>query len=117
VAQYAPVLSDVFVGEPKTLQFTIFQADGVTPQNTAGYSFEWVLRASKWSALAIVTKVDGNGISHVNDAAGRIDVAILRADTLGVVSGTYYHSLRRTNAGSESILSFGEFVLSEPATR
>jgi hypothetical protein len=38
-------------------------------------------------------------------------------DTIDLAPGTYFYTFRRTNAGAETVLAFGDAVLQQPATR
>lgn len=105
------------IGEARSFDFSIFQADGVTAQNITGWALEWVLRPNPESNVAILTKTTGAGITITNGAGGLCSVAIARADTLALPPDIYAHSLRRTDSGSESVLSFGPAVLRYASTR
>jgi hypothetical protein len=87
-------------------------------QDITGYTLEWVLRAGP-AASVLLTKTPA-----ITDAANGIcQVAIADDDTVdgtGVIliqPGTHYHTLRKTNAGDESVLAFGVAVLRLGATR
>ena len=106
-----------FIGEDKVLEFTVFQADGVTPQNIAGWSLEWVLRKNKSALTEILNKSTGAATITIGGGTGKCQVLITDDDTAALVPGTYYHTLRRNDAGSDTVLSFGEAVLRHGATR
>lgn len=105
-----------FLGTDRTLQFTIYQADNVTVQDITGWTLEWILRGSN-GAVALSKATGGNGITIVNGAAGRCDVAIADTDTEALDPGVYVHALARSNAGLEDVLTFGDFHLRRAARR
>ena len=45
----------------------------------------------------------------------RVIVAIADTDTAALAAGIYKHALKRTDEGSETILSFGDLVLQKAA--
>jgi hypothetical protein len=108
------VADQCFVGEDKTLNVTIYQADGTTPQNITGWTLSWMLKKShKLSdASASVTKTTTGGGIVITDAAdGVCEVRIVDTDTDALTATTYYHELKRMDDGSEAVLIYGDFVL------
>jgi hypothetical protein len=135
-----PATAKIFCGEDKSIEFTIFDADGITPLDVAAWTFEWVVRAvyprrlttpariPPECATATTTpdpalrKESGDGIAvtgtfnadpDVNTQ--RVVVTIADTDTESLTPGTYNHALKRLDDGFETILSFGEFVLRKAA--
>jgi hypothetical protein len=106
-----------FVGEDKILEFTVYQSDGITPQNITGWTLEWVLRKAASAIAATLSKTTAAGITITNALAGICQVAITDDDTVALAPGTYFHTLRRTDSGSETVLAFGTCVLKHAATR
>lgn len=97
-----------FLGEDKTLSFTIYQSDGSTAQNITGWSLIFVLRRLPASAdPALISKTTGSGITLTTPASGLCEVEITDTDTEGLNEGKYYYSLKRTDAGQETILTYG----------
>lgn len=88
-------------------------------QDITGYTLEWVLRAGPTAVSALLTKTPtitdaANGVCQVALAADDT------ADSSGVIliqPGDYFHTLRKTNTGDESVLAFGLAVLRLGATR
>lgn len=139
-----PASAKVFCGEDKVIEFSIFDADGVTPLDVTAWTFEWVLRPSyprnRVSAATIPPRApvtattppvtadptlrkesgDGIAIAGTFDAdpdvnTQRVVVTLSDTDTEGLAGGTYQHALKRLDDGAETILSFGEFVLRQAA--
>jgi hypothetical protein len=105
-----------FTGEDRTLRFSVVDADGLA-QNISGWTLEWVLRERPWGTEALISKTTGAGITITNAAGGVCEVAIADDDTINLAPGAYVHTLRRSNAGAETVLAFGDAVLQQPATR
>src|SRR5688572_20436341 len=93
---------DFFTGEDKSLPFRIFQADGVTPQDTSGWTASWMLKRLRLDAdvAALITKTTSSGIAWTAPLTGDgvltlsdDDIAAIKADAL------YFHELKRTDAG------------------
>lgn len=106
--------SDYFTGEDKSLQFTIYQSDGSTAQDITGWSLSWMVKKRKTDAdnAALVTKTTADGIALTTPASGICTVTVEDTDITALVGGTlYYHELKRTDAGYETVLSYGTFTL------
>ena len=121
---------DFFIGDDKELRFEIFDsdedADPRTMENIAGWGFEWLLRRTDDDAEAhLLRKTTNNGgisvvgtHSVVRSANKQYAVvSIADTDTDGLAPGTYRHVLRRTDAGSETVLSHGSVVLQQAGGR
>ena len=105
-----------FIGEDRPVGFTVVDADGVAV-NITDYALEWVLRETPGSATATITKTTDSGITITDGPAGKCEVAIADTDTIDLSPGRYFHTLRRTDDGLETVLSFGQAVLQQAATR
>ena len=93
-------------------------------QDITGWALEWVLRDGPAGATALITKTRTEtaeaGISITDGANGICRVTIADTDTLTLAPGRsrrYYYTLRRTDEGSEQVLSFGDAILRRAATR
>lgn len=99
------------------LEFTIYQADGTTAQNITGWALSWLLKrnhdASDADALLTKTTASALQVDITSGATGRVDVIVLDTDTLSLAGGTYVHELKRTDAGEESVLSYGRARLKQ----
>lgn len=113
--QHVAESDDFFIGEDKTLPFTIYTTPAHTAtQNITGWALSWLLKRkeSDADAAAVLTKTTaGGGIALTTPASGLATVTIEDIDTDALQPGTYHHELKRTDAGSETILSFGRIVL------
>jgi hypothetical protein len=90
-----------FIGEDKSLVFTIYDANGAA-QDITGWTISWKLSATL-SGAATLTKT----ASLTTPASGICTVAVAAGDTSGMTPGTYYYTLRRTNSGSAAELAYG----------
>ena len=110
---------DLFTGEDKTLTFTIYQADGVTAQNLTGWSlsYTWKRQLSDADSAAVLTKTTSAGIALTDPVNGICTVSIADTDTDAVTARTYWHELKRTDAGSETILTTGSVYLRQAVHR
>lgn len=104
---------DLYTGEDKSLVFTVYQSDGTTAQNITGWtlSYMWKLKPSDADAAAVLTKTTSAGIALTTPASGICTVTIEDTDTDSLTPQTYYHELKRTNAGSETVLTTGTVLL------
>lgn len=110
---------DFFLGEDKTLTFTIYQSDGVTPQDITGWALSWMLKqkGTDDDDDALVTKTTASGITLTTPASGVCTVSIADTDTEDLRSNTYRHELKRTDAGLETVLCHGACQLRQSVHR
>lgn len=106
-----------FVGEDKTLRFTVYQADDTTIQNITGWTLEWEVRQRPASSTPLLTKTTGSGITLTDPTNGVCDVALTATDTTTLGSGEYVHALRRTNSGASTVLTYGDATARDSASR
>lgn len=114
-----PDASDWFTGEDKALVFTIYESDETTPQDITGWTVSWRLkrRQSDADSAALLTKTVGGGISLTTPLSGVLTVSVADTDTDAILAGSYFHELKRTTDGSETVLSFGSAVLKQALHR
>ena len=105
-----------FIGDDVPLDFTVVDENGDAVDIT-GYALEWVLRETPGSATATITKTTSDGITITGGPAGKCRAAIADTDTIDLSPGRYFHTLKRTDDGLETVLSFGQAVLQQAATR
>lgn len=112
-----------FIGEDRTLVFDV-TSDGTTPQTMTGWALTWEMLERRGGNSVLISKTTGAAQITISNGAGtndRATVAITDVDTEGdgtdndppLDPGTYFYVLRRTDAGSESVLAFGDAVLQE----
>lgn len=99
-----------FIGEEKDLKFNIVDAADA-PLDVSSYTFKWVMGVEGQTPL--ITILDAK-ITTEDDAGtkDRVVVEVDRSVTVDLKPGNpYKHALRRTDAGSEQVLSFGDCYL------
>lgn len=99
-----------FLGEDKNLVFTIYQADGVTPQNITGWALSYMLkrRVTDLDPAAVLTRTTALGaITLTTPLLGICTVSIPDDVSDPLVAQLYHHELKRTDAGSEGVLTYG----------
>lgn len=129
-----------FVGTDAILSYEIFRegspvdANGVPTemQDAAGMALKWSLRVAlggvtppyRSQGTEVLTKTSGSGIAltgtfNVNRTVNtqRVEVAIADTDTDTFTAGRYVDSLKRTDSGAETILSYGTVELLMPTVR
>lgn len=107
-----------FTGTDHVMQHTVYD-DATTPAvvNITGWALSWKLFGNKARAeTAIISKAVGTGIAITNGAGGICQVTIADTDTDSLLGKTYYYELRRTDAGSETVLAYGPAELLQSPT-
>jgi hypothetical protein len=123
MAEQSDITSEWYVGEDKVFPFTIYQksAAGVlstTPQAITGWALRWDVRLNDNAAdPPIITKTTGAGIAITDGPSGQGTITIDDTDTDSLAPRVYRHSLKRTDAGSETELLYGNAVLGKRTTR
>lgn len=109
-----------FAGEDKQLEFEVLQSDGATPQDVTGWTFEWSVRRRSWDAdpptLQKTSAAGGITITGAFNAVRtsntqRVVVTVADTDTENLDPLDYAHALKRIDAGSETVLAYGDFTL------
>lgn len=110
----------VFLGEDKTLRFTIYSDAAQTLyQDASAFGLSWKL-ASKPGATAALTKTVGSGIAITGTytspsvSTQKVEVSIADTDTDALTPGTWYHELKRTDGGVEAVLAQGTIYFHKP---
>ncbi len=110
------------VGEDKRLQFVAYgNAAHTVCVDASGYALSWQLTRAP-GLTPLITKTTGSGIAvsgafATNPATNAqvIEVTVDDTDTQPAVdplpAGTYYHELKRTDAGAEAVLAHGKVAL------
>jgi hypothetical protein len=119
MAEYAPITKEHewFIGEKKTFQYTIKNADG-TVADITNWELEWTLRPDAESPTVFIQKksVGNAGITKSDPTNGVCLVLISSADYAAVVgAGTFDKALKRTDGDNDSTLAWGEAVLQASA--
>lgn len=110
-----------FTGEDKTLRFTIYSDTAhAAAQDITGWAISWMVKKRKSQADvdAAITKTTSAGITLTTPGSGILDIALSDTDIADIVGGAvYWHELKRTDAGLETVLSQGTFILNPAVHR
>lgn len=79
-------------------------------QNIAGWTIEFYIFDPHKDEV-LVTKTLGSGITSLDDTVGQLTVTFLAANTDDLPKRIYYYELWRTNAGYNTLLSYGDIRL------
>lgn len=111
-AKEAPIRESehLFIGEDRTIRIDVVQSDDTTPQAMTGWSLTWEL-LNRRGGTVLITKTPSIGNGSATD--DRATITITDTDTEAIDPGTYFHVLRRTDAGGEAVLAFGDAVIQE----
>lgn len=96
---------DFFVGEDKSLIFTVKDAADVL-QNITGWTIEWNLSHEEGSPSILMKTA-----TLTTPLSGVCTVTVLDTDIDLFAPDKYWHILKRMNAGNETVLSYGDCVL------
>src|SRR5215210_241825 len=109
-----------FLGEDKTLSFTIFAVDGITPIDFSAWTIEFVFRRTDKTTdlkMPIKTFVNGGlhitGVFNVDPAINtqRLIISFPSDDTTSLKAGyAYRYSIKRTDVNNEEILAYGSIT-------
>ncbi len=93
-------------GDDKTLEVTL---DPV-PGDITGWAITFIVKTSDTAATAEFSKTVGSGITITSGANAVFEVAIDDTDIDGL-SGTLRYKAKRTGAGTEITLNYGDFKM------
>jgi hypothetical protein len=116
MATRADIRADYFTGEDKRLTFTVVQGGTTTPQNLTGWGLSWMVKRkyADADASAIVAKTTPTDITVSNPLTGVCTVVVSDSDISAMKAGVlYHHELKRTDAGLETVLSYGTLMLQQ----
>lgn len=111
---------DYFTGEDKDLVFTIYTSDARTARTAAqditGWTLSWMVKANRFDpdSAALIEKTTSDDIALTTPASGVCTVTVRDTD-VNTLTGEvrYYHELKRTTSGAETVLAYGKFTLSQ----
>lgn len=101
----------IFVGEDRSLAWNVTQSDDTTPQPMTGWTLTFEVLDKRGGTVALtksVTVQNGNG---TDDQAL---VSLADTDTepaTGLGDGKFYYQVRRTDAGQEGTIAFGDLIV------
>lgn len=119
-ASYSPAyeqnVSGYFTGEDKRPVITIMRPGLTATQNIVGWSLSYMVkrRRTQSDSDALITKTTTSGIELTDAASGVCTVTIEDSDLVDIAANeTYYHELKRVQAGYETVLMYGTFILKQ----
>lgn len=110
----------LFIGTDYSYSFAVLNADETEAEDVSTWALSWMLKtdANLADSAASLTKttVSGIAISGVYNATPasntqRAVVTIADTDTTSLIAGNYAWELKRTDAGSETVLAYGTITL------
>jgi hypothetical protein len=115
---------DWFIGEDKTIPFEIYDgATEATMKDVTGFALEFKMRIKAEGDRVVLTRTTGastititgsyNAVQATNTQ--RVNVLVEDTDTDNLQPGAYSYSLRRTDAGNETVLAYGDITLKKAA--
>jgi hypothetical protein len=87
-------IQTIYQGDTANLDFIVQDYDG-SVQNLTDCEVRWALSDPADLSTALIEKEDGDGISVIDAANGRLTVTLTAGDT-SELSGTYRHELEIT---------------------
>jgi hypothetical protein len=100
----------LFVGEDKTVEFEILDTRGL-PVDITGWSLRLVVK-SQANTILIDKNATITGTYNVDRVLNtQLAVVTLTDDDLSIDDGTHQYSLKRTDAGSETVLVYTECIV------
>jgi hypothetical protein len=110
----------LFIGTDFSYSFAILSSDEVTAEDVSTWAISWMLKTDSnvADASASLTKTTSSGITITGTFntvpatnTQRVVVAIDDTDTTSLIAGGYVWELKRTDAGSETVLAYGNLTL------
>jgi hypothetical protein len=110
----------LFIGTDFTFQFAILNGAETAAQDVSAWAISWMIKTDPniADASASITKTTSSGISVTGTWASapasntqRAVVTVDDTDTTSLAAGLYYWELKRTDAGSETVLAYGSIDL------
>ena len=92
-------------GEDITLRVT------VTGVDISGWSLQFALARGYGQDTEFLKATGGSGIDITDGQAGEFEVTIEDTDTAALYTGGYVWDLKRTDAGQEAVLAYGNLNL------
>jgi hypothetical protein len=97
-----------------TFKYRVWQRDGTTPRDVAGYTLSWMLkvRDKDPDASALLNKtttIQVTGVFNLDPALNTqlVEVPVADTDTVTQKAGMFTIELKRTDIGLETVLSKG----------
>jgi hypothetical protein len=112
---------EIFIGADYQRHYHIKDEDETTSINITGWALSWMLkkRLAHDDSEALITKTTGGGTVTIAGTFNatpannlqRATISILDTETDPLAKGDYQWELKRTDAGSETVLAYGKMTL------
>jgi hypothetical protein len=101
--------AELFTKTDHVLQYTIYDSAAVpVVVDITGWALTWILvNPGSIGSTPLISKTVGSGIAITNGAGGVLQVTISDTDSDALTGRDYWYELRRTDAGSETVLAYG----------
>jgi hypothetical protein len=96
---------DWFIGEDKTLPFEVYDGSAADGDRVV------LTRTTGGSTITITGSFNADPDTNTQ----RVNVLVEDTDTDNMQPGRYYYVLRRTDAGNETVLAYGDIDLKKAA--
>lgn len=100
----------MYQGDTKILEVTVKDEAGDVV-NITDTTIRWQLSKSARTVPPLLSKETGDGITIVDGAAGRFDVALDPEDTVDLSARSYYHEAEIDDAGVISTVLTGKATI------
>jgi len=113
----------LFIGEDKKLRLRNITGDDGLPLNVAGFEFVFAFKDDPSSPNALFEKSsDANEIRVVGVFSAiaasntqEIEVDLVGEDTLDLYKGKFHYSVRRSDIGARTVITYGTAMLDQAA--
>jgi hypothetical protein len=122
--QHIGASEDWFIGEDKTLAFEVYDGSAEsTIKDVTGFAIEFKMRLRTDGDRVVLTRTTGGSTITITGSFNadpdtntqRVNVLVEDTDTDNMQPGRYYYVLRRTDAGNETVLAYGDIDLKKAA--
>lgn len=101
----APIMK----GEDVVLPFQNTAPGSTTPVPIDGWTIVFTLKRKQSDTQALLSIPVTPGTA----GSGQYSVALTHAQTVGLAAGAYYYDVQRTDPGSNAVLSYGSFTITQ----
>jgi hypothetical protein len=106
---------ELFVGEDKTFELELLDDAQTAPVNMAGWAVQFIVRLKDGTADPAIFDKSATiiGVYNADRATNtqRAQVTLTDTDMGTVTAKAYRHSWKRTDAGNETVLAYGDFTV------
>lgn len=104
---------EIWQGEDKDIEVTVYEADGVTVKDITGGSISWIVKKKVSSIEATFTKTSASGITITSGVGGVFTITLSASDTATLSPGRFYHEAKILLDAKAEIILVGEMIIYE----